>query len=395
MDVRGSFPALGEKQVFFDNAGGSQILGTVIDSIRDYYVNSNVQLGATYHTGKTANTRYENAYQAAAKYINASRDEIVLGSSTTQLFRNTSATLTFQPGDELILSGIDHEANIAPWVDLAERQSLIIKWWKPSSRDQPRLTAADLGPLLSSKTRLVTCTHASNVLGTIHDLKAISTTIHAAAPSALVCADAVAYAPHRKLDVQETGVDLYSFSFYKVYGPHIAMLYARRDTAQKQMRSLGHFFNPHETLENKLGLAGGSYELMSGIPAVTEYIESVGWASIMKQEAELQRTLLEYLNGRPDVKVHGERSADGEVRVPTVSFTVEGWDSKELVEAVEKGTPFAFRWGAFYSNRLVHDFLGLDKSGVVRVSLVHYNTLEEVKVFITALDRTLSQNKDT
>lgn len=220
----------------------------------------------------------------------------------------------------------------------------------------------------------MTCTHTSNILGTIHDVKAISATVHRLAPGALVCADAVAYAPHRKIDVKDLGVDFYAFSWYKVYGPHIAVLYARTDTAQKQMKSLGHFFNPHKSLEHKLGLAGGSYELMSGIPAVAAYMESVGWENIMAQEEALQGWLLAYLNGRKDVTVHGEKAADRKVRVPTVAFTVDGWDSKDLVEAVEKHSPFAFRWGAFYSNRLVHELLGLDKSGVVRVSMVHYNT---------------------
>lgn len=198
--------------------------------------------------------------------------------------------------------------------------------------------------------------------------------MHRLAPGALVCADAVAYAPHREVDVKDLGVDFYAFSWYKVYGPHIAVLYAKTDTAQKQMKSLGHFFNPHKTLEHKLGLAGGSYELMSGIPAVAAYMQSVGWENIVAQEEALQGVLLEYLNERTDVTVHGEKSADGKVRVPTVAFTVKGWDSQELVETVEKDTPFAFRWGAFYSNRLVNELLGLDKSGVVRVSMVHYNT---------------------
>lgn len=388
--IRANFPALGQDQVFFDNAGGSQVLGSVIDSIRDYLINSNVQLGATYDVGKKATSRYEDGYEAAARYINASRDEIVLGSSTTQLFRNLSTTLTFQPGDEIILSGIDHEANIAPWVAMAERQQLTIRWWMPAATDEPRLLAADLGPLLTRRTRLVTCTHASNILGTIHDIKAISAAVHAACPAALVCVDAVAYAPHRKVDVRDLGVDMYAFSWYKVYGPHISVLYARAESAQGQMGSLGHFFNPHATLENKLGLAGASYELVSGIPAVTAYLERVGWEGIMRQEAELQGTLLDYLNGRADVTVRGERSADGRVRVPTVSFTVKGWDSRKLVETVEKETRFGFRWGAFYSNRLVHDFLGLGKDGVVRVSMVHYNTVDEVKAFIAALDKTLS-----
>lgn len=287
--------------------------------------------------------------------------------------------MTFQPGDELVLSGIDHEANIAPWVDLAERQQLVIKWWTPSSRDEPKLLASDLPSLLSSeRTRLVTCTHASNILGTIHDLKAISETVHKLAPRALVCADAVAYAPHRAINVKDLGIDLYAFSWYKVYGPHIAILYARSDTAQTEMRSLGHFFNPHATLENKIGFAGASYELASGIPAVVKYVtEEVGWDGVLAQESLLQGELLRYLNERKDVTVHGERSADGKVRVPTVSFTVKGWDSRELVEKVEKEAPlFGFRWGAFYSNRLVNEFLGLGKNGVVRVSMVHYNSCE-------------------
>lgn len=340
----------------------------------------------------------------------------VLGSSTTQLLRNISNTLAFQPGDEVILSSIDHEANMAPWVALAERQQLTIRWWKPATTDEPKLLAADLGPLLTPRTRLVTCTHASNILGTIHDVKAISAAVHAACPTALVCVDAVAYAPHRRVDVRDLGVDMYAFSWYKVYGPHISVLYARADTAQRRMGSLGHFFNPHATLENKLGLAGASYELVSGIPAVAAYLEGVGWEGIMRQEAELQGALLDYLNGRGDVTIRGERSADGNVRVPTVSFTVKGWDSRELVETVEKETRFGFRWGAFYSNRLVNEFLGLGKDGVVRVSMVHYNTgesspypgifavlsenaelkrpwcvVDEVKAFIAALDKTLSQ----
>lgn len=155
------------------------------------------------------------------------------------------------------------------------------------------------------------------------------------------------------------------------------MLYASSDRAQQQMRSLGHFFNPHATLENKLGLAAASYELLSAVPDAAAYPSSVpGWDAIRAHEAELQALLLGYLlSDGTGVTVHGARSADPAVRVPTVSFTVAGWDSRALVERVEAETPFAFRWGAFYSNRLVNDVLGLEgKSGVVRVSLVHYNT---------------------
>lgn len=340
-----------------------------------------MQLGASYATGKRATARYSEGYAAAAKYINASPDEIVLGSSTTQLYRNLSYTLSFSPGDEVIISAVDHEANIASWLDLAERQSLTVRWWKPPVSSNPKLTPDNLKPLLSDRTRLVSLTHASNILGTIHDVKAIASLVHSASPAALVCVDAVAYAPHRQIDVKDLGVDAYCFSWYKVYGPHLSMLYVS-SAAQKQMGSLGHYFNPSATLENKIGLAGSSYELVYAVPAVVEYLPPEAgqskWPAIVEQESRLQETLLRWLTSRDDVTIYGESNPDPALRVPTVSFRVRGWSSKELVEAVERDTNFGFRWGSFYSVRLVEEVLGLEDSrdGVVRISMVHYNTGE-------------------
>ncbi|KAF4624652.1 hypothetical protein G7Y89_g13518 [Cudoniella acicularis] len=306
------FPALKQTQVFFDNAGGSQTLGTVIDSA---------------------------GYEAAAKYINASPDNIVLGSSTTQLFRNLSYALSFPAGSELILSSIDHEANIASWVDLASRLDLKIKWWTPKTKENPKLLASDLPELLSPKTVLVTCTHASNILGTIHDIKAIAEAVHTI-PGALLCVDAVAYAPHRPIDVKNLGVDFYAFSWYKVYGPHISILYAS-PTGLNATKSLNHFFNPSTTLSNKLGLAGSCYELTASIPAVLSYFgpnPSESWAAIEKHEGELQSLLLHYLNGRGDVMICGEKEADTKKRVSTISFVVKGRSSQEVVEDVDKAS---------------------------------------------------------
>ncbi|KAB5581112.1 pyridoxal phosphate-dependent transferase [Coniochaeta sp. 2T2.1] len=394
--VRGSFPALSGDQVFLDNAGGSQTLSTVVDRISDYLLHTNVQLGASYNTGKKSTARYNSGYAAAADYINASPSEIVLGSSTTQLYRNLSYALNFEKGDEVVLSVVDHEANIASWLDLAKRQELKVKWWKPSESDgtNPKLTVENLKPLLSSRTRLVSLTHTSNILGTIHDVKDISSAAHAANPGALVVVDAVAYAPHRRIDVRDLGVDCYSFTWYKVYGPHISMLYAS-ESAQEQISSLGHFFNPAQTLENKLGLAGSSYELVAAVPAVVEYLGGK-WEGIVEQERELAETLLAWLRGREGVTVYGERSSDPASRVPTVSFKVEGWGSQELVEAVERetGGKVGFRWGTFYSVRLAQEVLGLDaKDGVVRVSMVHYNTVDEVKGVIAALEKVLASKQ--
>lgn len=139
----------------------------------------------------------------------------VIGPSATQLFRNLSFALTFPPGSELVISKLDHEANIAAWVDLAKRQNLIIKWWAPPSSNDPKLTPENLKPLLSEKTKLVTLTHASNILGTIHDVKAISKMVHTI-PGAMICVDSVAFAPHRQIDVRDWDVDFYCFSWYKV-----------------------------------------------------------------------------------------------------------------------------------------------------------------------------------
>lgn len=359
-----------------------------------------MQLGATYATGTKSTAAYAAGYAAAAGYINAaSADEIVLGPSTTQLFRNLSLTLSFSPGDELVLSALDHEANIASWLDLADRQNLTVKWWRPAATltPNPKLTEETLRPLLSDRTRLVAFTHASNILGTIHDVKALAALAHEISPKSLVVVDAVAYAPHRPVDVRDLGVDAYAFSWYKVYGPHVSMLYVSSQ-AQKGMRSLGHYFNPSKTLENKIGLAGGSYELVAAVPAVVEYLTPPGgkgskWDGIVEQERQLQAALLEWLNGRgeEEVTVYGERSSDPAVRVPTVSFRVKGWKSRDLVEAVEKDTNFGFRWGSFYSVRLAEGVLGLEdsKDGVVRVSMVHYNTVDEVKGLIAALEKVI------
>ncbi|KAI1501219.1 pyridoxal phosphate-dependent transferase [Biscogniauxia marginata] len=390
--LRSAFPSLQQEQIFFDNAGGSQVLGTVISSISDYLSKYNVQLDASYAMGQKATAKFDNAHDICAKFINAHRDEIVLGSSTTQLLRNLSSALKLKQGDEIIVSAVDHEANIAPWVDLAEQRGLHLKWWKPNHSTNPKLLAGDLEALLSPKTRLVTCTHASNILGTITDIKSIAKAAHGV--GALVCVDGVGYAAHRPIDVKDLGIDFYCFSWYKVYGPHISMLYASR-AAQHYVRSLGHFFNSHAGLTAKLGLAGASYELTQSLPHVVEYLGPPGspkWRAIIAQEERLQNTLIDYLRSRRDVTIYGEPTGDSTVRLSTVSFTAQGWNCHKLVKAIERGTNYGLRSGCNYAVRLVWEILGRGQDGVVRVSMLHYNTVDEVTGFIKALDRVLSAN---
>lgn len=388
-EARKRFPALqSNNQVFFDNAGGSQTLDTVIDSIREYLSHQNVQLGASYVVGRRATTSYQRAFADAADFIQANVDEVVFGASTTQLLRTLSWTLQFRPGDEVVISAIDHEANIAPWVDLAERQGLVVKWWRPKDPLDPELHPLDLAALLTHRTRLVCCTHASNVLGTVTDVRAVAELAHGV--GALVCVDGVSYAPHRLVNVCELGADFYVFSWYKVYGPHVATLYASWG-AQTHMRSLGHFFNAHTSLVDKMGLAAGSYELCQAVSAVVSYLggrEYGSWSAMEEHEEALTEALLEYLRGVTGITIYGKRGVQ-DARLPIVSFTVEGWNSQALVEAIEKQSNFGLRWGAFYSNRLVRETLLLKQDGVVRVSLAHYNTMEEVLGLIKVLKEVL------
>ncbi|OQO11750.1 hypothetical protein B0A48_03477 [Cryoendolithus antarcticus] len=390
--VREHFPAVGKKQVYFDNAGGSQVLKSVVDSVSNYLLSSNVQLGASYEIARQSTKLFDEGCAAAAKYVNASPEEVVIGPSTTQLFRNLSLSLYehVTPDSEIIISKLDHEANIASWVQLAEWRKCKVVWWDSPNKHNPQLDTEHLKKLLTPKTRLVTCTHTSNILGTINDVKAIAATVHTV-PGALLCVDAVAYAPHRAIDVRDWGVDFYSFSWYKVYGPHIASLYASKE-AQKSMITLGHFFKSKDSLENLLGLAAANYELTASIPEVCKYLQDVPWDQIAVHEEKLQRILIDYLNSKPDVyQIWGQPVADKEKRVPVISFTVKGKSSKDIVDAIEAKSDFACRWGAFYSNRLCEEVMGLDPvDGVVRVSLVHYNTEDEIKGYVKVLDEVAS-----
>ncbi|KAJ5143374.1 uncharacterized protein N7515_002161 [Penicillium bovifimosum] len=377
--ARSRFPALQQEQVYMDNAGGSQVLDTVADSIRSYLLKTNVQLGATYKTSKTSTNAYDNAYNVAAGFINAAPEEISIGVSTTQLLHNLSIALKVQPGDELVLSKLNHESNTAPWVQLADRLGLTVKWWAAADPKNPICDPAELKTLLSEKTRLVTCPHVSNITGSISSIREIADAVHVY-PRALLCVDGVALAPHRQVDVKALDVDFYAFSWYKVYGPHLAQLYAS-SRVHEQIQSLGHFFNPTNTLDKKLNLASANYELTQSIPQVVEYFgpnPSVTWAQMAEHEQQLQRILLEFLASDGRVTVIGEPSASNELRVPVISFVVRGLGSQRLVEEVERRSAYGFRSGHMYSHRLLAEVCGLEdvEDGVVRVSFLHYNTGE-------------------
>ena len=238
--VRAEFPALASDCVYLDNAGGSQVLRRVADRIHEYLLTSSVQLGASYVQSQFATERVLSARRAIAELINAPHDdEVVMGAATTALmFILTQALLPgIRPGDEIIVTNTDHEANIGGWMRLRQAGA-VIKIWEVN-RDSLMLELDDLDRLLTGRTKWVAMTHASNVLGSVNPVAEVARRVHAA--GGRLCVDGVAYAPHRLVDVQASGADIYVFSFYKVFGPHYAVLWGHRELLLS-LPSLNHHF---------------------------------------------------------------------------------------------------------------------------------------------------------
>ncbi len=396
--VRKQFPALADDFVYFDNAGGSAVLKTVAERVYEYLTTTSVQTGASYAHSRRASERLAQARARFALLVGASRaEEIVIGSSTTALCQNLARALRWRlkPGDEIIVTAFDHESNIGPWRGL-EALGFVVKVWGLD----PQTCEIDLDALdrlMTSRTRLVAVTHASNILGTINPIAEIARRVHA--HGAEIVVDAVAYAPHRAIDVIALDVDYYMFSFYKTYGPHLAMMYGQYDKLI-ELDGLYHYFYGRAMVPQKLEPGNPNYELAWGAAGVVDYLDRLGGGSgdraaierafddIGAQEAALSERLLSYLRDRNDVRILGRRDSLAASRVPTISFKVEGRDSAEIVRAVDEAG-IGMRFGDFHSKRLVEALGEAGSSGVLRVSMVHYNTVEEVDRLIVRLDQIL------
>lgn len=291
---------------------------------------------------------------------------------------------------EMIISNLCHEASAAAWISLAKDLNIAIKWWAPPAGDNPRLSLETLKPLLTPKTRIVACNHVSNVVGTIHPIHEIADMVHAI-PGAILIVDGVAWAPHRPIDVKALDVDFYCFSWYKVFGPHIAQLYGRRSVQQRMLTGISHFFlGGYPGIDWRLRLGSPAFELEAALVAVTKYLGEVGWEKMIAQETVLQEVLLSYLRRQPRVfRIFGEKSSCPKKRVPVITFQVIGESSRDIMNRINQQTPFRIVSGHCWSPRPTHDVLKLDSDGLIRISLVHYNTVEEVRDFSEALQGVL------
>ena len=395
--VRSRFPALHQGWALMDNAGGSATLDTVADRIGEYLRRWPVQLGASYGPSAEADGLQVEARQALAGLFARgggaipAPERVAIGASTTSLLSRLARSLApgLADGDEIIVTDADHEANIGPWLRLQAR-GVRIRWWRIRP-DSMRLEPEDLDKLLSDKTRLVCCTHASNLLGSELDLAAVAARAHAA--GARVCVDGVAYAPHRPLAFSTWGVDWYAFSLYKVFGPHCAVLCSSPEGAG-MLANLNHEWMQPADAAGRLEAGAYPYELAWGAAAVPDYLQEVGsrhggnaFAAIETHERALTARLLDWLAARPGIRVVGAPTA-GAGRLPTVSFVTSRATPRAVVAHTD-GAQIGIRHGHFYAPRLV-EALGLERAtGVVRVSLAHYNTHAEVERLIAALDTAL------
>ncbi|TDR20439.1 cysteine desulfurase-like protein [Marinicella litoralis] len=395
--VRSQFPVFQKDQamVFMDNAGGSQTVRHAIEAIVKYLTEYDVQLGASYATSAAATKQLEQATLAIQTYVNAKRtEEVIVGASSTSLIRILSLCLAkgWQAGDEVIITDVDHEANRAAWVDL-QQQGIVIKTWKIRP-DTFELHSDDLLALMTERTQLVCFTHVSNILGTINPITEWTQLIHD--HGAMACVDGVAYAPHRLIDVQAWDVDFYFFSTYKTFGPHQGVMYGKLKILDA-LPGFNHAFI--QTTPYKFQPGNVNYELCYAMGGVVKYLCELGaghsvavnradlskaydWIAL--HEATLLQKLLDYLATVPEIRIVGINNSAVNQRVATLSMVHESLASDAIVEHVDQHH-IGIRFGDFYAVKLI-DHLGLrDKQGVVRISLAHYNTAEEVDALIKAL----------
>lgn len=408
--VRSRFPAIAAApDALLDNAGGSQLPDTVIDAMTDYMRSTFVQLGADYETSRRCTRTVADAHTWIETFVNAGdAGRVILGPSTTALcIMLANCTADAAPGspsrNEIVIAQTAHEANAGPWARIATHRGFTLRTW-PINPDTLSLHLEDLAPLLSERTRIVAFPTVSNVLGRIEDAAAITRMAHDA--GARVVVDDVAYAPHRALDAQALGADWRVYSTYKVFGPHMAALFGTHD-AMAELDGPNHAFIPKKKGPYTFEPGGVSHEGAAGLLGLKRYIRFLATGSddgeptrddvlrafdwMEQQETALQQRLIDGLASLPGVRIIGPSTTDAQARVSTVSFVHSTMRSAEIARAANEAR-LGVRYGNFYAHRLCTRLAELGvlhavDDGVVRISLAHYNTADEVDRALACLQR--------
>jgi len=402
--VRSLFPAfqdpLCKDWSFFESAGGSYVPQTVINKLTNFMIKTKVQPYAEYPMSKIAGNQMDEATILFAKMINAKNNEILIGGSTSiNLYVLSNALKKFiKSGDEIIVTNQDHEANITPWRRLKECGAIIKEWQiNPKTAE---LEIENFKKLLTDKTKIVAVTHCSNIVGSINDLKTISDLAHD--KGAIVIGDGVSYAPHGFPNVKSLGVDFYTFSLYKTYGPHLALLYGNENILKKLPNQNHQFLdgqypytiNPggpnHEELVSLIGIYEYIINLYNhhfneqDLP-ILDKVKKIN-DLISKHEAEIANPILEYISNRDDIILIGKNKIFDKNRAPTISFTVKNRKSSEISKLLVKNN-IATRNDNFYAWRCLQA-LNIDtKDGLIRLSMTHYNSANDTDAAIKALKK--------
>ena len=402
--IRAMFPALHRDPsfIFFDNAAGAQVPQIVLDAVNEHLVERNVQRGGRYRHSRQVDATIARARESVGIFLNA-RDpsEIAFGMNATSFIRIVSLAIgqTLQKRNEIIVTDMDHEANVATWLAL-QREGAKFLWWK--MRADGNLHPDDLKPLLSSRTRLVACTVASNALGSIVDVAAAAKLAHEA--GAEIFLDCVHYGPHGVMDVQAFDCDYLVCSGYKIFSPHMGFLWGRRKLLEK-LPTFREEFIPDEP-PGKIEAGTFIYENVAGMDAAVSYLENLGktlgasekerpatskrahlvraMTAIRSYEETLSLELLRILR-ECGATIYGVRE-DHRVRerVPTLCFNLKKTAPAKVTETMADAG-IGIRDGHMYTPRLMKRFGLRQDSGVVRISAVHYNTMEEIHRFADVL----------
>jgi len=407
--IRHQFPALTGEAVFLDNPGGTQTVKNCLDRMIEYLIETNANHAGAFKTSRESDAVVLQAREAAADFLGAQKNEIVFGANMTTLTFHLARSLARRigPGDTIVVTRLDHDANVSPWLLLAQDRGAEILWVDFHPEDGT-LDLAGLYRALERKPKLVAVGYASNALGTINPVAEITARAHAV--GAWVFIDAVHYAPHGLIDVKEIGCDFLACSAYKFFGPHLGLLYGRADLLEDLF---AYKVRPSDNgIPNKFETGTPNFEAIAGLLGTIEYLESIGAhfgenpglpegidpagrqaklrrasAAIKTHEHSLALALLDTLQSIPGLRIYGltDRARFDE-RVATFAFRLEGMTPRRIAE--EFGRDGIYVWdGNYYALEVTKRLDIEDKGGMVRVGAVHYNTLADIERFGKSLSR--------
>jgi cysteine desulfurase family protein (TIGR01976 family) len=406
--LRTQFPALnelynGRPAIFFDNPGGTQTPQVVIDAMVDYLTRRNANTNGLFETSRRTDETIDHARQATADLLGADQDEVVFGANMTSLTFHLARSLAaqFGPQDEIIVTRADHDANVAPWLMLAQDRGARVQW-ADMDTENCTLDLEHLHSLINERTKLVAVGYASNASGTINDVKTIVEWAREAGAYTFI--DAVQYAAHGLIDVKALGCDFLACSAYKFFGPHVGILYGKREHLGRlrayRVRPAG------DELPGKWENGTKNHEGLAGVAAAIDYLAGLGvhysgapvgasrreklaaaWREIGDYEQMLIERLIEGLEVVPGVRIYGITNRyEWNQRVATVSIRKEGTTPQQLAETLDAQNIFAWN-GNFYAYEFSHRLGAEPSGGFLRLGLVHYNTLEEIDRCLRVLER--------